>query len=60
LPTSPPTPIPSTYRTKKHLHWKALESISSMNNKIEFAAPTHILLLGSGRGENVKRMSSSQ
>jgi hypothetical protein len=30
---------------KKHLHWKVFESISSMNNEIEFAAPAHNLLL---------------
>jgi hypothetical protein len=32
-------------QNKKHIHWKALESISSMNNEIEFAALAHILFL---------------
>jgi hypothetical protein len=37
---------------KKHLHSKALKSISSMNNEIEFIAPAHNLLLKQGvRGE---------
>jgi hypothetical protein len=36
---------PVSIQNKKHLHWKALKSISSMNNEIEFAALTHILLL---------------
>jgi hypothetical protein len=32
-------------QNKKHVHWKALESISSMNNEIEFVALAHSLLL---------------
>jgi len=35
-------------QNKKHLHWKAIKSISSMNNKIEFVAPAHNLLLKKG------------
>lgn len=31
-------------QNKRHLHWKALEHIPSMNNEIEFAAPAHNLL----------------
>jgi len=29
---------------KRHLHWKALELIPSMNNEVEFSAPAHNLL----------------
>jgi hypothetical protein len=35
-------------QNKKHLHWKVVESISSMNNEIEFVAPAHNLLLKKG------------
>jgi hypothetical protein len=42
---------PVSIQNKKHLHWKALKSISSMNNEIDFAAPTHSLLLKQGAGE---------
>jgi hypothetical protein len=31
-------------QNKRHLHWKALEYIPSMNNEVEFAAPAHNLL----------------
>jgi hypothetical protein len=31
-------------QNKKHLHWKVLEHIPSMNNEVEFAAPAHNLL----------------
>jgi hypothetical protein len=41
---------PVNIQNKKHLHSKALESISSMNNKIEFVAPAHNLLLKQGVG----------
>jgi hypothetical protein len=30
---------PVSIQNKKHLHWKAVKSISSMNNEIEFATP---------------------
>jgi hypothetical protein len=36
---------PINIQNKKHLHWKAFESISSRNNEIEFAGLAHILLL---------------
>ncbi|CAM6017308.1 unnamed protein product [Sphagnum balticum] len=29
---------------KRHLHWKALEHIPSMNNKVEFVVPAHNVL----------------
>jgi len=29
---------------KRHLHWKALELIPSMNNKVKFLVPAHNLL----------------
>jgi len=35
-------------QNKRHLHWKALEDISGMNNKVEFSAPAHNLLLKTG------------
>jgi hypothetical protein len=34
-------------QNKRHLHWKALDSITAMNNDVEFATPTHSLLLKS-------------
>jgi hypothetical protein len=37
-------------QNKKHLHWKAVKSISSMNNEIEFATLAHNLLLKKGAG----------
>jgi hypothetical protein len=37
-------------QNKKHLHWKAFESILSMNNEIQFVAPAHSLLLKQGLG----------
>jgi hypothetical protein len=43
---------PVSIHNKKHLHWKALESISSMNNEIEFTTLAHSLFLKQGlRGE---------
>jgi hypothetical protein len=42
--------IPIGSNNKKHLHWKTLESILSMNNEIKFAAPAHSLLLKQGVG----------
>jgi hypothetical protein len=41
---------PVSIQNKKHLQLKALESISSMNNEIEFDAPAHSLLLKQGVG----------
>jgi hypothetical protein len=41
----PTSSNPVNIQNKKHLHWKALKSISSMNNEIKFTAPTHKLLL---------------
>jgi hypothetical protein len=35
-------------QNKRHLHWKTLDSMPSMNNDIEFLGPTHSLLLKSG------------
>jgi hypothetical protein len=31
-------------QNKRHLHWKVLEHIPSMNNEVEFAVPAHNLL----------------
>jgi len=42
---------PINIQNKKHLRWKAFESILSMNNEIEFATPAHSLLLKQGREE---------
>jgi hypothetical protein len=39
---------PINIQNKKHLHWKALKSISSMNNEIKFVAPAHSLFLKQG------------
>jgi hypothetical protein len=36
---------PINIQNKNHLHWKAVKSISSMNNEIEFVTPAHNLLL---------------
>jgi hypothetical protein len=33
---------------RKNLHWKTLESITSMNNDVVFAGPAHSLLLKTG------------
>jgi hypothetical protein len=41
---------PVSIQNKNHLHWKALDSISSMNNEIEFATLAHNLLLKQGVG----------
>jgi hypothetical protein len=35
-------------QNKRHLHWKALESILGMNNEVEFLAPAHNLLMKTG------------
>jgi hypothetical protein len=35
-------------QNKKHLHWRSFDSVTGMNNDIEFAGPTHNLLLKSG------------
>jgi hypothetical protein len=35
-------------QSNRHLHWKALEHTHSMNNEVEFVAPTHNLLKKSG------------
>ncbi|CAM6044951.1 unnamed protein product, partial [Sphagnum compactum] len=35
-------------QNKRHLHWRALESIPVMNNEVEFLASTHSLLLKTG------------
>jgi hypothetical protein len=33
---------------KRHLHWRMCDSLTSMNNDIEFSGPAHSLLLKSG------------
>jgi hypothetical protein len=33
-----------TVQNKRHLQWKVLDHIPSMNNEVEFAAPAHNLL----------------
>jgi hypothetical protein len=43
-------------QNKRHLHWKALKHIPSMNNEVEFAAPAHNLLRNSGV-ENTTRLA---
>jgi hypothetical protein len=44
---------PISIQSKKHLHWKALDTISAMNNEVKFVAPTHNLLLKKGsKGED--------
>jgi hypothetical protein len=35
-------------QNKRHLHWKATEAITAMNNEAQFLAPTHDLLLKNG------------
>jgi hypothetical protein len=32
-------------QNKNHMHWKKMESITAMNNKVEFTAQAHNLLL---------------
>jgi hypothetical protein len=39
---------PVSIQSKKHLHWKVLDAILTMNNKAEFAAQAHYLLLKKG------------
>jgi hypothetical protein len=36
---------PVNIQNKKKLHWKMLDTISAMNNEVEFVAPAHNLLL---------------
>ncbi len=43
-------------QNKRHLHWKALEHIPSMNNEVEFVAPAHNLLKKSG-AKNMTRQA---
>jgi hypothetical protein len=52
-------------QNKRHLHWKELELIPDMNNDVEFAAPTHSLLMKTEAGnstcqESKNRMASIQ
>jgi hypothetical protein len=35
-------------QNKRHLHWRSSNSLTDMNNDIEFAGPAHNLLLNSG------------
>jgi len=35
-------------KNKRHLHWRMSDSLTSMNNDIEFSGPAHSLLLKSG------------
>jgi hypothetical protein len=35
-------------QNKRHLHWRSSDSLTNMNNDIEFASQTHNLLLKSG------------
>jgi hypothetical protein len=35
-------------QNKRHLHWRSSDSLTNMNNDIEFAGPAHNLLLKSG------------
>ncbi|CAK9858614.1 unnamed protein product [Sphagnum jensenii] len=38
-------------QNKKHLHWKALDSIPNLNNEIKFAASAHNLLMKVDAGD---------
>jgi len=51
---------PVSIQNKKHLHWKAFESVSSMNNEIEFAAPAHNLLLKQGVGGEERQVHNNK
>ncbi len=35
-------------QNKRHLHWRLSDSLTGMNNDIEFSGPAHNLLLKSG------------
>jgi hypothetical protein len=52
-------------QNKRHMHWKALDSITAMNNDAEFATPAHSLLLksrvvGEDRQAQKSRAASTQ
>ncbi|CAK9856052.1 unnamed protein product [Sphagnum jensenii] len=43
-------------QNKRHLHWKALERIPSMNNEIEFAIAAHNLLRKMDAGDTNRQV----
>ncbi len=51
---------PVHIQNKKQLHYKVLESISSMNNEIEFATPAHNLLLKQGVGGEERQVHKNK
>jgi hypothetical protein len=51
---------PVSIQNKKHRHWKVLKSILSMNNEIEFAAPSHSLLLKQGVGGEERQVHKNK
>jgi hypothetical protein len=51
---------PISIQNKKHLHWKALKSISNMNNEIKFTTSAHILILKQGVGGEERQVHKNK
>jgi hypothetical protein len=47
-------------QNKKHLHWRTSNSLTVMNNDIEFAGPAHNLLLKSGPVSTERQVRMSE
>jgi hypothetical protein len=47
-------------QNKRHLHWRSSDSLTNMNNDIEFAGPAHNLLLKSGPMSTERQVRMSE